>query len=311
MNEVTCEHAEEQPKPVEVVWVSSKPKKKRPDIAKIVERVISLLLGPAVAIAALLVSLNSRNMDYEYKALAGNIEAQMFLADYHYQIGDFEKSVFYYSMVVDRPKLKTKQEKEYYYGALGNLGYLYYTKIEGKDSRETARNYLVQGMQELVRNKVSMHSHSLVRNYLLLEASFLGYHDAIILDMFPSLEQPDSTSDDVLYWGPFGDEAASKELYDKNPAFKLLIDYNLVQNREEYIMLRAGYWPVDFFYTEEKIEGCISLDEYVQVHYPYAWQLGEDVDVLYEIGITPEWLYTAKGNLIIPSAAPIAAAGQT
>jgi hypothetical protein len=84
--------------------------------------------------------------------LAGDIEAQMFLADYNYQTGNIEDCMRYYSMVMKRPKLRAK-EKYCFYIASSNLSYIYVMEVGGKEAYNTARQYLDKGIEQLVKGK--------------------------------------------------------------------------------------------------------------------------------------------------------------
>jgi len=248
---VVCEHADEQPKPVDIVWASSKPKKKRQDIVKIIERVISLILGPAVAITALMFSLNPtlnrRNMNYEQRALAGDIAAQMFLADYSYMIGDFASSILYYTMVAKQPKIETDSDRTNLLMAYNNLGHLYLTKINNKDSRSIALFYLDKGMRVLMQFiDLPSCGETLIKSYLIATLSSGDIDDEIIKEYLEQNEQ--SRLVDKSY----------EALYNNDPKFKMLYDYNVISSGKHYFFLCSGFWFDDVIYCADENDEEIS-----------------------------------------------------
>ncbi|MCL1951246.1 MAG: hypothetical protein FWF60_00310 [Oscillospiraceae bacterium] len=282
--EVAEEHAEEQPKHVEVVWASSKPKKKRPDAVKIVERVISLLLGPAVAIATLALAqnpkLNRKNMNYEQRALMGDIEAQMFLGDYNYQIGNIEKSIMYYSMVVDRPKLKTEQEREYYYMASSNISYVYLTKF---GDETFALTYLTKGMRILAQyNEQSSNGDTLTKNYLLSALRFTNNINDDSISRY--LEQSNRS---------LADGDSRKELYNNDSRFKLMIDYGLLIEKCDYYWFLDGKWNIGKIVLFPEQFNGFTQDDYER----WVWSDQRGViKHMKECGVRPELFQIAKGE---------------
>jgi len=230
----------ENAKPIEVKLVGQKSKRN-------IVPVISLLLSATAFVFSIFPALNPLNRNYEQKALAGHVKSQMYLADYHYQIGEAEKSVFYYSLVVEQPKLRTNKQRDCFYLACSNLGYLYLTTIKSEDSRVIAARYFEKGMEVLTKDKRETVYKPLAKNYILLEVSTYRHRS------------------DLYEWN-FWDEEATRDFYNEDPLLSLLLksfDYLFDFDKEEYSLLRRGYCYVDNvdLPVENEIEGCSSFQE--------------------------------------------------
>jgi len=192
-DELVCGQIEEKAKPLEVILVGQKQKKKRHNTLEIIKSIISMILGPAVAITALIFTLNptlnKRNMNYEQQALMGDIEAQMFLADYNYQVGKFETSVYYYNVILKRPKTENAHERLYAVIANNNLGYLYMnqmgTGLPVSKANDMAIKYLRQSLNSEVKTVklqliVAQNIFAfLVNNNLIQDETFINLLDQV------------------------------------------------------------------------------------------------------------------------------------
>jgi len=144
---------EGQTKPLEVKLVGQTPKK---NFLRFVP-LLSLFLSFAAFVLSVMPSWNPLNQNYEQRALAGDAKAQMYLADYNFQIGEFNKSIFYYGMVVKRAKLRTNAQKERFYIACNSLGYLYASKIDGEDSYPLATRYFRRGLDIFKEEEIDVY----------------------------------------------------------------------------------------------------------------------------------------------------------
>ena len=263
MNEVACEHWEERDEPINVTYVIRKPKKKRPDTTKVVERIISLLLGPLVAITALVFSLNPtlnrRNMNYEQRAQAGDIKAQMFLADYYYQSDDINRSIFYYLMVLERSKT-VKSNAPYDLMAYNNLGYIYANVLE---DNERAEQYFERGWKAINSDNQSFKAigknylHFRINNYEYddFHSSSLWHLENTFLLYLENTFRSNYLADD-FWFTRFGDEnyldesdlssllyrdsKLSNEWYEFK--LELLENYGIVADEQDFYFLQRGYY---------------------------------------------------------------------
>jgi len=267
MEPITCE--QEQPKPIEVVWGTSKPwkpKKPRGNPWSVVSPVIALF-ALAVSFFNFLFSvrpyLDKSNMNYEQRALAGDIKAQMFLADYNYQIGNTDSSILYYSMVITQPKLK-EDEKSYFFVAINNLGYLYAVKIDGEDSNNIAERYFERGMNKLANEEwFSLFLDPIYRDLIYNFLTYTTYYIWSIEEMYPflnlELEEGFTWNDEQIEFFNTIDKDYP-ELYVEDPTFRIYNGWNVVDSAEEYQLLSMGYYQTDSFVSEE-ISGCLTLSE--------------------------------------------------
>ena len=85
--------------------------------------------------------VNRWNMNFEQKAFAGHEPSQLLLANFHYEIGDYSKSIFWY-------KVAEEQKPNNSSIALNNLGFLYSNRLGLVDNevryfeREALKYYL-------------------------------------------------------------------------------------------------------------------------------------------------------------------------
>jgi len=257
---VFCEHAG---KPVEVKLVGQKSKKDTLGIIGIAISIISLALSGLAAIVSVKPQMIPWNQNHEQRALAGDIEAQMYLGNFYYQIGDIESSIEYYSMVAEQTKLKTARDKERFFVACSNLGYLYMTKIGGEVPTWIALDYLEMGMRMLAQfDYPPSCGETLTKNYLLWRSA------PSVTNPFPSSSYGVTFGDDVLneFWDregwPADVDESCKELYSEDPHFRRLYDHDLVSDVSDYLLFFAGYWSVGFVSVEEDaIDGGIYSDD--------------------------------------------------
>ena len=281
--DVKCEHAQEHGRPVEVVLVGQKVKR---NVLGVLASIISLLMSGLALLFSIKPTLIPGNMNYEQRALAGDVEAQMFLGDYCYQIGDVQKSVYYYSMVLKQPKLETQDEKRYLCIANNNLGFLYSTNFDGRYHNIIADQCFMRGLQEMASNEdlQRLFWDYLGFNFLsrLVRTDPYNFIDVIERDypFLMSIETPFKTL------GVYKEDNAGKELYDNDPRFRLLFDYGIVvgsSTEEAYRFLQGGYYLVGSTEDDfEKILDCLTFEEYKE-KYQDPRELIERV-------------YTVKGN---------------
>ena len=94
---------------------------KRIKVVEIINLLISistLLVALSTFVLGVYPELNKKSSDYLEKANAGDIESQIFLADYYYEVGDISTSIYWY-------KIAAMHDGEYKAKALNNLAYIY------------------------------------------------------------------------------------------------------------------------------------------------------------------------------------------
>jgi hypothetical protein len=104
-------------------------------ISGLVFSIISLFLSLITNVQP---NWNPWNRNIEQKALAGNIDAQMLIADINYHVGNIEKSVTFYTLASVSANYEKPNERLSAAIALNNLGYIFatsrQTEIGAQDS---------------------------------------------------------------------------------------------------------------------------------------------------------------------------------
>lgn len=90
---------------------------------------LSLIISIATLVTDVYPQVIPGNTDHLERANAGNVESQMFLADYYCEIGEYEEAIYWY-------RIASVSNDDYKYFACNNLAYLY-AKGFGLSENET------------------------------------------------------------------------------------------------------------------------------------------------------------------------------
>ena len=100
------------------------PKRNRSTFISVLSLLLSTMAFTISFITNIQPNWNPWNQNVEQKALAGNIDAQMLLADVYFQVGNMEKSVFFYTLVTQNANLGKSDERYNASIAFNNIGYI-------------------------------------------------------------------------------------------------------------------------------------------------------------------------------------------
>ena len=94
--------------------------------AGVVIDIIAIGISVVALLTSILPQLLPWNSNQYEKANAGDVDAQMFLADHFFEIGDYNESIYWY-------KIASSEGSKYRAIACNNLGYIYATTYDTSD----------------------------------------------------------------------------------------------------------------------------------------------------------------------------------
>jgi len=175
----------------------NKPKKKISTFISVLSLILSVMVFSVSVITNIQPNWNPWNQNVEQKALAGNIDAQMFLADVNFQVGNMEKSVLFYSLVTYNANLSKIDERYNASIAFNNIGYILGTASDNFPNtlykEEYTQKHFVNALSvfyPLYPNESRSNNYSLIKIAHILWENFMTScilfdsltHDVVFID---------------------------------------------------------------------------------------------------------------------------------